>query len=92
LGSRGRRAAAISEGAGLKSQKTIEGCLRRSDDEVGFKPSYLPVQRLASCGYYARNPQLGMLIMTRFMFLVLERHRVVAPISPGPLAALVPAL
>jgi hypothetical protein len=39
-----------------------------------------------------RNPQLGMLIMTRFMFLVLERHRVVAPISPRPLAASVPAL
>jgi hypothetical protein len=33
-----------------------------------------------------------MLIMTRFMFLVLERDRVVAPISPRPLAALVPAL
>ena len=92
MGSRGWRAEAISEDAGLRPQKTIEGCRQRSDDEVGFKPSYLPVQRLASCGYYARNPQLGMLIMTRFMFLVLERDRVVAPISPRPLAALVPAL
>jgi hypothetical protein len=52
----------------------------------------VPLQRLASCGYYQRNPQLETLIMTRFMFLVLERHRVVAPISARPLAASVPAL
>jgi len=32
------------------------------------------------------------LTMTRFMFLVLERHRVVAPTSARPLAAPVPAL
>jgi hypothetical protein len=38
------------------------------------------------------NPQLETLIMTRFMFLVLERHRVVAPIAARPLAASVPAL
>ena len=30
--------------------------------------------------------------MTRFMFLVLERHRVVAPTSAWPLALPVPAL
>jgi hypothetical protein len=30
--------------------------------------------------------------MTHFMFLVLERHRVVAPTSARPLAAPVPAL
>jgi len=30
--------------------------------------------------------------MTRFMFLVLERHRVAAPSSARPLAASVPAL
>jgi hypothetical protein len=49
-------------------------------------------QRLARCGYYAHNPQLETLIMTRFMFLVLERHRVVAPTAARPLAAPVPAL
>jgi hypothetical protein len=31
-------------------------------------------------------------IVTRFMFLVLERHRVVAPTSARSLAAAVPAL
>jgi len=35
---------------------------------------------------------LETLIMTRFVFLVLERHRVVAPIAARPLAALVPDL
>jgi hypothetical protein len=35
---------------------------------------------------------LEALIMTRFMFLVLERHRVVAPTSARLLAAPVPAL
>jgi hypothetical protein len=38
------------------------------------------------------TPQLETLIMTRFLFLVLERHRVVAPISARLLAASVPAL
>ena len=32
------------------------------------------------------------LTMTRFMFLVLERHRVVAPTSARPLVLQVPAL
>jgi hypothetical protein len=36
--------------------------------------------------------RLEALIMTRFIFLVLERHRVVAPTSARPLAAPVPAL
>jgi hypothetical protein len=35
---------------------------------------------------------LETLIMTRFIFLVLERPRVVAPTSARPLAASVPAL
>jgi hypothetical protein len=39
-----------------------------------------------------RDPQLETLIMTRFVFLVLERHRVVAPTSARPLAASLPAL
>jgi hypothetical protein len=56
------------------------------------KTSTVPLQRRASCGYYALNPQLETLIMTRFMFLVLERHRVVAPISARPSAASVLAL
>ena len=64
----------------------------RSVDEVGFRPSYLPLPHLMSCGHCERNPQLKTLTMIRFMFLVLERHRVVAPLSIPPLAALVPAL
>jgi hypothetical protein len=54
--------------------------------------TYRPLQRLASPGYYARNPRLERLIMTRYMFLALERHRVVAPIPARPLAASMPAL
>jgi hypothetical protein len=38
------------------------------------------------------HSSIGALIMTRFMFLVLERHRVVAPTSAWPLVAPVPIL
>jgi hypothetical protein len=52
----------------------------------------VPLQHIARCGYYAYNRCLEALIMTRFMFLMLERHRVVAPTAARPLAASVPAL
>lgn len=56
------------------------------------KPLTTALQRLARCGYYVHNRSLEALIMTRFMFLVLERHRVLAPTSARPLATSVPAL
>jgi hypothetical protein len=59
---------------------------------VAFRPSTVPLQRKARCGYYVANRRLEALIMTRFMFLVLERHHVVAPTSARPLAAPVPTL
>jgi hypothetical protein len=52
----------------------------------------VPLQRIAHCGYYSRTRRLEAPIMTRFMFLVLERHRGVAPTSARPLAAPMPAL
>jgi len=57
-----------------------------------LRTSTVPLQRIAGCGYYSRIRRLEALIMTRFMFLVLERHRVVAPTSAWPLAAPVPIL
>jgi hypothetical protein len=52
----------------------------------------VPLQRITRCGYYSCTRRLEALIMTRFIFLVLVRHRVVAPTSARPLAAPVPAL
>jgi len=46
-----------------------------------------------SLRYNCRNSGLETVTMTRFLFFVLvERHRVVAPTSVRPLAAAVPAL
>jgi hypothetical protein len=61
-------------------------------DGESLKTTTVPLHHIARCGYYACNRQLEAPIMTRFMFLVLERHRVVAPTSARPLAAPVPAL
>jgi hypothetical protein len=44
------------------------------------------------CGYYARNRRSETVNMTRFFFLLLERHRVVAPASARPSPASVPTL
>jgi hypothetical protein len=57
-----------------------------------LKTSTVPLQHIARCGYYACNRRLEAPIVTRFMFLVLERHHVVAPTSAWSLAAPVPAL
>jgi hypothetical protein len=57
-----------------------------------LKTSTVPLQHIARYGYYARNRRLETPIVTRFMFLVLERHHVVAPTSARSLAAPVPAL
>jgi hypothetical protein len=65
---------------------------RSLDRFANLKTSTVPLQRIARCGYYAHNRRLEALIMICFMFLVLERHRVVAPTSTRPLAAPVPAL
>jgi hypothetical protein len=51
-----------------------------------------PLPRIARCGYHAFNHRLETMTMTRFMFLMLEWHRVVAPTSARPLAASVSAL
>ena len=50
-------------------------------------------QMRLSLRYNCRNSGLETVTMTRFLFFVLvERHRVVAPTSARPLAAPVPAL
>jgi hypothetical protein len=59
---------------------------------ANLKTSPEPLQHIVRCGYHAYHRQLERVTMTRFMFLVLERHRVVAPNSARPLAASVPAL
>src|SRR5215469_14237122 len=79
---------------------SIGGRFRRSPAAIP-QPSLLicqfgdidgALQHIARCCYYACNRRLKAPIVTRFMFLVLERHHVVAPTSARSLAAPVPTL